>query len=211
MPEIKLPWDERRDINIGTNEFVNQFTLNRNLNKLLENDKTIAHQMEFGTLTTLADDISVNVGTDTTMATTPHHLHMLDYEYVPLESGTIGLIQVDNGEYRYVINDFTTNPMYDLNTQQIRSIMVVGGISGRNDSLCEITYTIDTLPTVMLMHASGSSSNNDSELVSHKVNFQIPINHSTNSITFNLTSNAFTPYLEIIGCTQRIYKTSSTP
>lgn len=49
-----IPWEDKSQVNIGTNEFVNQFTLNRNFNRLLENDRELNDLIYGGVATELA-------------------------------------------------------------------------------------------------------------------------------------------------------------
>ena len=50
-----LPWPDRTDVNLHTNEYVQQSTLNRCLNRLLENDRFIYYNMLWLSDSTLVD------------------------------------------------------------------------------------------------------------------------------------------------------------
>lgn len=68
---MSIPWTDKKQVNLGTNEFVNQFTLNRNFDRLLENDNELKDQLASGVATELATSEEAVSGVITTKAITP--------------------------------------------------------------------------------------------------------------------------------------------
>lgn len=213
MAELtKLPWDERRCVNIGSNEFVNQFTLNRNLNKLLENDLSIFDQLEHGNLTKLAIDGDAVAGVDDTRAITSRHLHFVDTQYVPLVGDN--LIKSDAGSYTYLINEFEGDGSYDLQPQQIRSLIIESFLFGGDSHNITITLQIFNNDNVMNLETvicRSYGDNGDDDCGSGNT-VNIPINHDTKYVTLiihNYHGSIMT--FNIKACTQRIFSQISAP
>jgi len=133
---MSLPWMNKNDVNLATNEFVNQYTMNRNLDHLLENDIYLEGLIDSGIATELATDAEAISGVITTKAVTPSQLQygmgLVPYFHVRQEepSGTNG-------------NDFVVGWNYrDLNAVNTNTIGAEAFISANKVTLPAGTYYI---------------------------------------------------------------------
>lgn len=121
-----LPWTDKNNVNIAINEFVNQFTINRNFDRLLENDKELQDQIDSGIATEIASDSEASSGIIETTAINPkqlklsngmYYLHIRDEKPTGTNGGNLVIGWNDRD-----LNTIKTNTLTDsspLSTNQI--------------------------------------------------------------------------------------------
>ena len=71
---LSLPWENDADIEIANNELINQFTINRSLRRLLDNDESFTALLDASSAFDIATDAQAVTGTATNLAITPKQL-----------------------------------------------------------------------------------------------------------------------------------------
>jgi hypothetical protein len=206
----QLPWDLKNEVEIGTNEFVNQFTLNRNFDRLLENDKELATALEEGVATELALDAEATTGTDETKAITPKQLHFADTEYIALSGHAIqpslsdSTVAPSTSPTTYTIAGFEGD---GLDVDNIRSIYVectvFAGAVGL-EQYTEITSTYPDNSIRSMIKTTSITSGSDNGI---KTTVEIPINKTQTDVTLTITQAALagSGSYTIIGAKQRTF------
>jgi hypothetical protein len=204
----ELPWVDRKDVNIGTGEFVNQYTLNRNLNKLLENDVFLKSYID-DTLSSSVSGILENAS--------------FDFEYVPVTIGTNPLYieqqsNINETPYTYNIADFKNivNGTDLVNQSNIRSIYVevysdVDFNAENQEIYIKADFPNDTNPHILLYQQSHTPS--DSEALQSST-VEVPINKGQITFTLYLKTtanfdNGAKVYFKIVGVKQLVLTSNS--
>lgn len=198
-----IPWTDRRDVNIGSNEFVNQFTLNRNLNRLLDNDLHLKDYID--------DLIGTQVSDILDGAT-------IDTEYVSVTSY--------NSDQSLLSKSFASTTDEATSQDYIFNIDLFGGDFTPSKIrqlhvVCDITTTGNTTHGVMHVSYPDNSTNSnklvfgDDSYTSTRNNIiVIPINNDQSNVKITISfpsvshTSISTINFEIIGVTQQTITTT---
>lgn len=206
-----LPWDTKTEVNLATNEFVNQFTVNRCLTRLLQNDSILDTLIDEGVATELATDNEAISGIITNKAVTPKQLHFVDNEFVSISGHSdVGFVTNSRTSAGVTTDTYSISGFLgdvDLDNDEVRQLHISTRCKIQTDSgrLAYITVTYPNGSTYNIN--SMTTAGNDSEWVESLTTPSVPINKDTDEITITLTTN-FSNEVEytIIGVTQRVFQ-----
>lgn len=192
---LNLPWNNYADIELAGNELVSQFSMNRCLRRLLDNDYSFTTLLENTTALEYATDAQAASGVITTAAITPKQLHFADTKYIELSGGTTDLIKTAPGTYTYNISDFRGDGLDETNTGEIRGLWVYAfAFAGDwHQSKINAQFPYDADATTTICESFGINSDDD---CGNGVTTFIPIKKGQTSIKFIL-SGADAGYIKL--------------
>ena len=207
---ITLPWQNKSDVELGTNEFVDQFTLNRNLDRLHENDQYMIDLLDMGVATELASDAEATSGVVTAKAITANQLHFADIEYTSISGHSVTTTVSDSqqiaGIYQttYTINGFLGD---NVDVDNIRGLYIKCFAFSNTSNHTYITATFPDDTTETIFEHTGANGDDDGACGS---TIFIPINKNQTDIIIRLvlTADTGTPISSytIIGASQRTFE-----
>jgi hypothetical protein len=207
----QLPWDVKNDVELGVNEFVNQYTINRNFDRLLENDITLSELLDQGIATELATDQEATEGVNDTNAITPNQLHFVDNEYIALSGHTIqpslsdSISSPSTSPTTYTIDGFLGA---GLDVDNIRSIYIECSVfAGSSAGFAQYTEVSSTYPDDSIhsiIRTTSITQGSDNGII---MTVEIPINKNQTDITLTITQQTAVGAGEytITGVSQRTF------